>query len=64
MTTIYLMRHGQTYFNVWHKIQGWCDSPLTEEGINQAKEMGRYFKESNLIKLMHQLLKEHLILWN
>lgn len=53
MTTIYLMRHGQTYFNLWHKIQGWVDSPLTEEGINQAKEMGRYFKENNLIKLMH-----------
>lgn len=64
MTTIYLMRHGQTYFNLWHKIQGWVDSPLTEEGINLAKEMGRYFKESILIKLMHQLLKEHLILWN
>lgn len=64
MTTIYLMRHGQTYFNLWHKIQGWVDLPLTEEGINQAKEMGRYFKESILIKLMHQLLKEHLILWN
>lgn len=48
MTTIYLMRHGQTYFNLWHKIQGWTDSPLTEEGINQAKEMGRYFKENNI----------------
>ena len=64
MTTIYLMRHGQTGFNLGHKIQGRVDSPLTEEGINQAKEMGRYFKENNLIKLMHQLLKEHLILWN
>lgn len=64
MTTIYLMRHGQTCFNLSHKIQGGVDSPLTEEGINQAKEMGRYFKENNLIKLMHQLLKEHLILWN
>lgn len=64
MTTIYLMRHGQTCFNLWHKIQGGVDSPLTEERINQAKEMDCYFKENNLIKLMHQLLKEHLILWN
>lgn len=64
MTTICLMRHGQTCFNLCHKIQGGVDSPLTEEGINQAKEMGRYFKENSLIKLMHQLLKEHLILWN
>ncbi|MCI6915182.1 MAG: histidine phosphatase family protein [Lachnospiraceae bacterium] len=21
-------------------IQGWCDSPLTEEGIQQAKDAG------------------------
>lgn len=48
MTTIYLMRHGQTYFNLWHKIQGGVDSPLTEEGINLVKEMGRYFNENNI----------------
>ena len=35
--TLYLMRHGQTLFNLQHKIQGWCDSPLTELGIKQAK---------------------------
>ena len=35
--TLYLMRHGQTLFNVEHKIQGWCDSPLTELGIKQAE---------------------------
>ncbi len=66
MTTIYLMRHGQTYFNLWHKIQGWTDSPLTEEGIKQAKEIGRYFRENNiiLIKAIVQLPKEHQILWN
>ena len=33
----YLMRHGQTLFNVRRKIQGACDSPLTEQGIEQAK---------------------------
>ena len=32
MKTLYLMRHGQTLFNLQHKIQGWCDSPLTENG--------------------------------
>ncbi len=34
--TLYLMRHGQTLFNVRRKIQGACDSPLTEKGIKQA----------------------------
>ena len=33
---LYLMRHGQTQFNVRRKIQGWCDSPLTKQGIAQA----------------------------
>ncbi|SPN75456.1 putative phosphatase (fragment) [Brochothrix thermosphacta] len=37
MTTLYLVRHGQTLFNAQHKIQGFCDSPLTAIGIQQAK---------------------------
>ncbi len=36
--TLILMRHGQTIFNEKMKIQGWCDSPLTEKGIAQAKK--------------------------
>ena len=48
--TLYLMRHGQTLFNVRRKIQGACDSPLTELGINQAKHVSQYFKD---IKLDH-----------
>lgn len=42
--TLYLMRHGQTLFNLRRKIQGFCDSPLTELGIEQAKKAGEYFK--------------------
>lgn len=41
----YMMRHGQTLFNVRKKIQGWCDSPLTLEGIRQAKIAGDYLKD-------------------
>lgn len=33
MKKLYLMRHGQTLFNQLGKIQGACDSPLTEAGI-------------------------------
>ena len=39
--TLYLMRHAETLFNIQCKIQGWCDSPLTERGIEQAKAAGR-----------------------
>ena len=46
--TLYLMRHGQTLFNLRKKIQGWCDSPLTELGIAQAQIAGEYFKNNNI----------------
>ncbi len=44
MKTLYLVRHGETLFNVAHKIQGWCDSPLTENGINQAQKLSGFFR--------------------
>jgi probable phosphoglycerate mutase len=37
---IYLLRHGQTEHNVAQRIQGRCDSPLTELGKAQARAMG------------------------
>lgn len=46
---LYLMRHGQTLFNLQHKIQGWCDAPLTELGIKQAKMASEYFIKNNII---------------
>ena len=46
--TLYLMRHVETLFNVRKKIQGWCDAPLTELGIKQAKVAGKYFKDHNI----------------
>ena len=45
MKTLYLMRHGETMFNAQHRIQGWCDSPLTERGIGQARAMGAKLRE-------------------
>lgn len=48
MSKLYLVRHAQTYFNLWHKIQGWCDSPLTPQGIRQAKEVGAYFDKKKI----------------
>lgn len=39
-TTIYLVRHGQTEWNVQHRFQGHKDSPLTKLGIRQAEWLG------------------------
>ncbi len=46
----YIMRHGQTLFNLRRKIQGACDSPLTELGVKQAQAAAEYFKN---IKIDH-----------
>lgn len=47
--TLYLMRHGQTLFNVRRKIQGWCDAPLTELGQKQAHIAGEYFIKNHIV---------------
>ncbi|MBM7665938.1 putative phosphoglycerate mutase [Solibacillus kalamii] len=36
MLRLYLVRHGQTEWNVQKKMQGWEDSALTEKGVNNA----------------------------
>ena len=33
MLTLFLVRHGQTQYNAQHRLQGWCDSPLTPRGL-------------------------------
>lgn len=39
--TLYFIRHGETQYNVEKRMQGFCDSPLTEKGILQAKSVGK-----------------------
>ena len=51
-TTIYLLRHAETLFNVQGKTQGWCDSPLTERGIQQARLTGLEYARRG-IKIDH-----------
>lgn len=48
MKDLYLMRHGQTFFNQEGLVQGACDSPLTELGQNQARQAGDYLKEQGI----------------
>ena len=38
--TIYLTRHGQTWFNLLGRGQGWSDTPLTEKGEAIALKLG------------------------
>lgn len=36
-STLYLVRHGQTVYNIEGRLQGWCDSPLTEAGVEEVR---------------------------
>mgnify|MGYP001172346015 FL=1 len=39
--SIYFVRHGQTFFNLYNRMQGWSDSPLTEYGQATATKVGQ-----------------------
>jgi Fructose-2,6-bisphosphatase len=38
-TQLFLTRHGETEWNVVHRMQGFKDSPLTELGVRQAESL-------------------------
>lgn len=42
---LYCIRHGETLLNKYKKMQGWADSPLTEEGKAVAIETGKKLAE-------------------
>ena len=41
---LYIVRHGQTEWNVLEKFQGQLNSPLTEEGIEKVVKTGKELK--------------------
>ena len=45
--TLYIARHGKTMMNTLDRVQGWCDSPLTTEGINVARYLGYGLSDIN-----------------
>lgn len=46
MTTVVLLRHGQTEWNRTGRIQGWAASPLNERGREQARVAGQYLSDA------------------
>lgn len=45
---MYLVRHGQTEWNRQRRLQGFQDSPLSELGHQQAKQLGEAIKRLGL----------------
>ena len=46
--TLVLVRHGQSEWNLKNLFTGWTDVPLTDKGIEEAREGGRALKEHGL----------------
>ncbi|MBT1178364.1 histidine phosphatase family protein [Bifidobacterium vespertilionis] len=42
---LHLVRHGQTYFNRYNRLQGWSNSPLTESGLADADKAGAKLRD-------------------
>ena len=45
-TRIFLVRHGETEWNKHHRMQGNKDSPLTPNGVKQAREVRKSLEQS------------------
>ena len=45
MIKLVLVRHGQSMWNLENRFTGWTDVELSEQGIKEAKEAGKVWKE-------------------
>ena len=48
MSKLVLLRHGQSQWNLENRFTGWKDIELSEKGILEAKESGRFIKEKKI----------------
>ena len=55
--TVYFIRHGETFFNKYHRMQGWSDTPLTEKGWADAAQAGRALADLDFDYLFSSDLK-------
>ena len=54
---VYFIRHGETYFNCFARLQGWSDTPLTEKGKAEAKHIGNVLSSLKIDYLFSSDLK-------
>jgi 2,3-bisphosphoglycerate-dependent phosphoglycerate mutase len=49
MTTVVLLRHGQSAWNLENRFTGWTDVELTDRGRQEARDAGRLLKEGGYV---------------
>ncbi|MBL1379672.1 2,3-diphosphoglycerate-dependent phosphoglycerate mutase GpmB [Proteus mirabilis] len=52
MLQVYLVRHGETEWNVARRIQGQSDSPLTAMGVRQAQQVAERVKSAGITHII------------
>jgi 2,3-bisphosphoglycerate-dependent phosphoglycerate mutase len=48
MNNLIFLRHGQSQWNLENRFTGWKDVPLTEKGIEEAKNAGQLMKKNQI----------------
>jgi 2,3-bisphosphoglycerate-dependent phosphoglycerate mutase len=62
MSTLILLRHGQSEWNLSNQFTGWWDSDLTDQGKAEAVEAGRLITEAGLAPdVVHTSLQKRAI---
>ena len=57
MTKLFLVRHGQSQWNLENRFTGWKDVDLTEKGKQEAKEAGQLLKNEKIDMAFTSVLK-------
>ena len=57
---IYLVRHGETDWNIKRRTQGVQNIPLTVNGLNQAEDLSKRLKNEPITKIYTSTLKRAL----
>ncbi len=57
MSTLVLLRHGESQWNLENRFTGWVDVPLSERGINEAKAAGEKLRSFTFDRAFTSVLK-------
>lgn len=49
---LFIVRHGQTVWNIEKRLQGWTDSDLTELGVDNAVRLGKSLEKINFKRII------------